>query len=78
VFRFLDGPTDRPIAFDLLCTPTHRPGHTGPGVAHLLRRLDYGPTIACTGRIAHYSDEHRNFDGIMMPTRRTPSRRRSG
>jgi glyoxalase family protein len=34
VFRFLDGPPDRPIAVDLLCTPTHRPGHTGPGVAH--------------------------------------------
>jgi glyoxalase family protein len=34
VFRFLDGPPDRPIAVDLLCTPTHRPGHTGPGVVH--------------------------------------------
>ncbi|WP_079573553.1 VOC family protein [Bradyrhizobium erythrophlei] len=34
VFRFLDGPPDRPIAVDLLCTPTHRPSHTGPGVAH--------------------------------------------
>jgi glyoxalase family protein len=36
VFRFLDGPADRPIAVDLLCTPTHRPGHAGPGVAHHL------------------------------------------
>jgi glyoxalase family protein len=34
VFRFLDGPPDRPIAVDLLCTPTHRPGRSGPGVAH--------------------------------------------
>jgi glyoxalase family protein len=34
VFRFLDGPPDRPIAVDLLCTPTHRPGYAGPGVAH--------------------------------------------
>jgi glyoxalase family protein len=34
VFRFLDGPPDRPIAVDLLCTPTHRPGLAGPGVAH--------------------------------------------
>jgi glyoxalase family protein len=34
VFRFLDGPPDRSIAVDLLCIPTHRPGHTGPGVAH--------------------------------------------
>src|ERR1700724_2798602 len=34
VFRFLDGPPDRPIAVDLLCTPIHRPGHSGPGVAH--------------------------------------------
>jgi glyoxalase family protein len=36
VFRFLDGPPDRPIAVDLLCTPTHRPGHAGPGVAHYI------------------------------------------
>src|ERR1700675_3409251 len=34
VFRFLDGPPDRPTAVDLLCTPAHRPGHIGPGVAH--------------------------------------------
>src|SRR6202140_4325625 len=34
VFRFLDGPPDRPIPVDLLCTPAHRPGHIGPGVAH--------------------------------------------
>jgi glyoxalase family protein len=34
VFRFIEGPPDRPIAIDLLCTPTHRPGHAGPGVAH--------------------------------------------
>ena len=34
VFRFLDGPADRPVAVDLLCTPNHRPGHAGPGVAH--------------------------------------------
>src|SRR6202035_2362998 len=34
VFRFLDGPPDRSIAVDLLCTPIHRPGHIGPGVAH--------------------------------------------
>src|SRR3984893_11638360 len=36
VFRFLDGPRDRPIAVDLLCTPTHRPGRAGPGVAHYI------------------------------------------
>jgi hypothetical protein len=36
----------------------------------LLRRLDYGATIAGTGRIAHYCDEHKAFDGIIMPTKR--------
>ena len=36
VFRFLDGPPDRPIAVDLLCTPTHRPGRAGPRVAHYI------------------------------------------
>src|ERR1700731_1667489 len=34
VFRFLDGPPDRPIAVDLLCTPTRRRGQAFPGVAH--------------------------------------------
>ena len=34
VFRFLDGPADQPIAVDLLCTPNHRLGRDGPGIAH--------------------------------------------
>jgi glyoxalase family protein len=34
VFRFRDGPSGRPVAVDLLCTPTHRPGTAGPGVVH--------------------------------------------
>jgi glyoxalase family protein len=34
VFRFRDGPSERPVAVDLLCTPTHRPGRAGPGVVH--------------------------------------------
>jgi len=34
VFRFQNGPCERPIAVDLLCTPNHRPGSAGPGVVH--------------------------------------------
>ena len=34
VFRFQDGPAERPVAIDLLCTPNHRPGSPGPGVIH--------------------------------------------
>jgi glyoxalase family protein len=50
VFRFLDGPPDRPIAVDLLCTPTHRPGHAGPGVAHhVALRVNDGEAL---GRLA--------------------------
>ncbi|WP_078199673.1 hypothetical protein [Cupriavidus necator] len=36
----------------------------------LLRRMDYGPTLAGSGRIAHYCDEHKTFDGIVVPTKR--------
>ncbi|WP_368621772.1 hypothetical protein [Paraburkholderia sp. BR13444] len=36
----------------------------------LLRRLDYGPTLAGPGHVAHYCDEHKIFNGIVMPTRR--------
>jgi glyoxalase family protein len=34
LFRFQDGPAERPVAIDLLCTPNHRPGSPGPGVVH--------------------------------------------
>ena len=34
VFRFRDGTSERPVAVDLLCTPTDRPGRAGPGVVH--------------------------------------------
>jgi glyoxalase family protein len=34
VFRFRDGPAERPVAVDLLCAPNHRPGNAGPGVVH--------------------------------------------
>jgi glyoxalase family protein len=50
VFRFLDGPPDRPVAVDLLCTPTHRPGQAGPGVAHhVALRVSDGEAL---GRLA--------------------------
>lgn len=36
---------------------------------YLLRRMDYHPDV--TGApIAHYTDEHREFDGLVFPTRR--------
>jgi glyoxalase family protein len=56
VFRFLDGPPDRPIAVDLLCTPTHRPGHAGPGVAHYvaLRVADSDALAKIATMLANY------------------------
>jgi catechol 2,3-dioxygenase-like lactoylglutathione lyase family enzyme len=56
VFRFLDGPPDRPIAVDLLCTPTHRPGRAGPGVAHYIAlRVDDSDALAKFGTmLANY------------------------
>jgi catechol-2,3-dioxygenase len=56
VFRFRDGPPDRPIAVDLLCTPTHRPGHAGPGVAHhvALRVTDSEALDSLATMLANY------------------------
>jgi hypothetical protein len=36
----------------------------------LLRRLDYAVEIAGAVPVAHYVDDYRQFDGIMVPTRR--------
>jgi hypothetical protein len=37
----------------------------------LIRRQDYVAEVAgVTGQAAHYSSEHREFDGIIVPTRR--------
>ena len=36
----------------------------------LLRRHDYIPDVIGWGPVAHYTSEHREFDGIMVPTRR--------
>jgi len=33
ILRFEDGPSDQPVSVDLLCTPNHRSGNAGPGVA---------------------------------------------
>jgi glyoxalase family protein len=56
VFRFLDGPPDRPIAVDLLCTPTHRRGQGGPGVAHhvALRVTDGEALVTFAATLADY------------------------
>lgn len=36
----------------------------------LLRRLDYTAEVIGGGPAAHYTSEHREFDGIVIPTRR--------
>ena len=38
--------------------------------AGLLRRHDYAPDVLGKGPAAHYTSEYREFDGIMVPTRR--------
>ncbi|WP_431968648.1 hypothetical protein [Actinacidiphila sp. bgisy160] len=41
----------------------------------LLRRHDYTPEVIMAGPAAHYVAEYREFDGIMVPTRRRVYRR---
>ncbi|MFJ8009933.1 hypothetical protein [Streptomyces fagopyri] len=41
----------------------------------LLRRHDYTPEVVNAGPAAHYPSEYREFDGIMVPTRRRVFRR---
>src|SRR6266849_5458746 len=31
------------------------------------RRMDYAPVVTGNPRIAHYVDEHKTFDGIVIP-----------
>ena len=38
--------------------------------AGLLRRLDYSVDLLGSGPAVHYPSEYREFDGIMVPTRR--------
>jgi hypothetical protein len=41
VFRFRDGPSERPVAVDLLCTPTHRPGRArGLRTKEMMNKID--------------------------------------
>jgi glyoxylase-like metal-dependent hydrolase (beta-lactamase superfamily II) len=37
--------------------------------------MDYAPVVTGNLRIAHYTDEHKTFDGIVIPTRRRVYRR---
>jgi hypothetical protein len=39
------------------------------------RLMDYAPVVTGNPRIAHYTDEHKTFDGIVIPTRRRVYRR---
>lgn len=41
----------------------------------LLRRHDYTPEVVNAGPAAHYASEYKEFDGIMVPTRRRVYRR---
>ena len=42
----------------------------------LLQRLDYAAEVAGSVPVAHYCDEHREFSGLMVPTRRRVYARR--
>jgi hypothetical protein len=41
----------------------------------LLRRHDYTPEVINAGPAAHYPSEYKEFDGILVPTRRRVYRR---
>lgn len=38
--------------------------------AFLLRRMDYSPDVTGTPPVAHYTYDHKTFDGFVFPTRR--------
>jgi hypothetical protein len=38
--------------------------------AFMQRRMDYSPDVTGSPPVAHYSDDHRAFDGFVFPTRR--------
>lgn len=44
----------------------------------LLRRHDYTPEVINAGPAAHYPSEYKEFDGMMIPTRRRVYRRGEG
>jgi hypothetical protein len=55
--------------------PSHVATHCAQQVFYfdadgLLRRHDYIPDVIGWGPVAHYTSEHREFDRIMVPTRR--------
>ena len=67
-----DGQTWRPL---LVTYPDSIVAHTRQQTyyfddAGLLRRLDYSVDILGGGPAVHYPSEYRQFDGIMVPTRR--------
>lgn len=72
-----DGETWRRLAVRF---PAHLPNHNRDQTfyfddAFLLRRLDYHPDVT-DAAIAHYTYDHRVFDGIVFPTRRVIHPRR--
>ena len=39
------------------------------------RRMDYSPQVTSRAPIAHYTPDHKTFDGFVFPTRRIAYRR---
>lgn len=55
--------------------PSHIPSHSAEQILYvdsdgLLRRRDYVVDIAGGSPAAHYMDEHKEFDGIVLPVKR--------
>ena len=55
--------------------PTANANHNADQVfyydnAFLLRRMDYSPDVTAKASVAHYTYDHRTFDGFVFPTRR--------
>jgi hypothetical protein len=41
-----------------------------PDNEHMQRRMDYSPDVTGNPPVAHYTHDHKTFDGFVFPTRR--------
>ena len=67
-----DGETWRRLAVTF---PAHIANHNPDQVFYydgdfMLRRMDYSPDVTGSPRVAHYTYDHKAFDGFVFPTRR--------